>query len=416
MKNFIHPSLSIIFFLWKISLSQVSVTAIDAVPKFGRTRALSMGGVTIATSQGIEALSGNPGGLALLDGIQIAISGSARLYGKSDFYESFYTYLECYSSKINKSFGLTDLGIVFPISIPKPSIKLVGAVGYRRFYDWNHKKEEEWYDDYDEGNIKSKRIYEIEGALHLLSLGLGTVISERCSFGMSINFPVRKGVKTETQEESQNLYEKHTYRYTENWDVSAKYFIQWGGVFQVFSKLSVGAFFSMNHKFILHDRRSSVSYKVTRTTHYNYEGDDKNEWEIPTTFDFGIAYRLKPHLLLAAEAQSRPWANWRINDLPIYGVENGNAYRLGIEYGKRIQYRAGFAVDRLPLLDANDDPVNIKSVSAGIGFPMNPLIVDMGASYQFTTFDADKRGSIAEYHIRELKLSMSLTYNSTSNR
>lgn len=415
MKHFTHPSLLIIFFLWKICLSQVRVTAIDIAPKFGRTRALSMGGVTIATNQGIEALSGNPGGLALLDGIQIAISGSARLYGKSDFNESFYTYLECYSSKINKSFGLTDLGIAFPISIPKPSIKLVGAVGYRRFYDWDHKKEEEWYDDYDEGNIKSKRIYEIKSTLYLLSLALGTAISERCSFGMSVNFPVRKGYKTETLEESQHPYETHTYRYTENWDVSAKYFIQWGGVFQVFSKLSVGVFCLMNHKFILHDRRSSVSYKVTRTAHYD-ERDDKNEWEIPTTFDFGIAYRLKPHLLLAAEAQSRPWANWRINDLPIYGVENGNAYRLGIEYGKSIQYRAGFAADRLPLLDANDDPVNINSVSAGIGFPMNHLIVDMGASYKFITFDADKWGMIAEYHIREFKLDMSLKYTLTSNK
>lgn len=397
MKHFTHSSLSIIFFLWKTCLSQVSVTAIDAVPQFGRTRALSMGGVTIATNLGIEALSGNPGGLAFLDGIQIAISGSARLYGKSDFYESYYTYLESYSSKINKSFGLTDLGIAFPFSIPKPSIKLVGAVGYRRFYDWNRervteKEQSRWESE------KEKSSYKIEGLMDILSLGLGTAISEKYSFGMSINFPVRKGYKTE----SLHHYETHTYRHTENWDVSAKYFVQWGGVFQVFSRLSAGVFFSMNHRFTL--------------SHQYHEGDNKNEWEIPATFDFGIAYRLKPHLLLAAEAQSRPWANYRINELPIYGVKNGNAYRFGIEYGKHIQYRAGFAVDRLPLLDANDDPVNIKSVSAGIGFPMNPLIVDMGASYKFATFDADKWGSIAEYHIRQFKLDMSLILTSTNNK
>ncbi len=389
MKRLIYLSMGITFLLWKICLSQEGMEAIDAVPKTGGTRSLSMGGITIATNQGVEALNGNPGGLALLNGIQISIGGSIQIFGKSDFdYNG-------YSSKFKTSCKLSKIGVAFPITIPNISLKVTGALGYRRFYDWIRKKviEEKWFDDYYKKTIVHKEKIKTKGLMNTLSLGLGKAISEKYFFGISINFPVQKVYKMETESESRYPDETYKYNFKQEWDVMAKHFIQFGGIFKVSSKLSIGVSFLMNHGFVI----------------YSDEFDYQYEWEIPTTIDFGIAYRWKPNLLLAAEIQSRPWESWRINNLPIGGVDSGNAYRFGLEYGKTNQFRAGYALDRLPLLDAKDHPVDIHNLTGGIGYQLNCFVLDLGVSYQFVTFKAEKwwRGTW-DYYIRELVFNTSL--------
>ena len=408
MKRIIYIAIAMVFILRHICLAQENLEALDAAPKTGGTRALSMGGVYIATNQGIDALSGNPGGLALLDGIQISVTGSVQIYGKSDFDDTYYSYYIAYSSKFEPLFKFTNIGIAVPITIPKASIKLAGAAGYRRFYDWSRRKVvEKEYDYYENGIVHSKETYKTHGLINVLSLGIGTTMSKKWSFGFSVNFPIWKNYENES--EINDIYSDKIYKSNtqEERNVSADCFIQLGGILQVTSKLAAGVSCLMKHGFTLQN--------VKRKSHYNgdvysYEIDDKNKWEIPGTIDFGISYKLRPNLLLAADIQSRPWENIRINDLPIDDVKNGNVYRFGLEFERKVLFRAGFSWERLPLLDADEHPVDLKNTTAGIGYQSKDFILDLGLSYKFVTFETQRWGEKWKYHIREFVIHTTLRH------
>jgi len=392
MNRFKITSIVIYLFLVQIVWSQGNQEAIDAAPKAGGTRAHSMGGVTIATNHGIDALYGNPGGLAIIKGLQISISGLGQISGASYFEEMFYRNRKEY---YDTDFKFQSIGFALPITIPKTSIKLAWSVGYRRFYDWNRKQTVESEINYNDGNIlKTTTTYKTQGLFNVLSIGLGTNISERLYLGMSINVPCCKTYKTKLE----SIYRYNKSLIQEEWDVHASNLIQLGSIFQVTSRLTFGVSCLITHKFVIQNGNLKSIYNNS----ISYDRiDNKDEWKIPSTIDFGISYQLKLNLLLAADIQSRPWENIRINDLPIDDVKNGNAYRFGLEYVNRIQFRGGFALDRLPLLDTYKNPVNIKEITAGIGFQFSHVNVDFGASYKYTTFNAKKWGEVGDYTIRE---------------
>lgn len=406
--------ITIILTLGSVCLGQENLQVLDAAPKLGSTRTLSMGGVHIPTNGGIDALSGNPGGLPLINGAQLSVSGRVRLLGKSDFDEEFYEdFWQKRRSGFTRSYRLTNVGLVFPITIPTTSVKLVTAVGYRSFYDWQRKEfaEGEWESSVYNGLTTYERSYRTKGLMDLLSLGLGTTISEKWSFGMSINIPLRE--RYETEYEGETIYPDGGYDYyrRERWDVSAGNFLHFGGIFQITPKLTVGISCPFVHKFTI--RNGMVTYRWSHDgQERSYEIDGKYKWRIPGTFDLGIAYQLRPDLLLAGEIQNRPWEEIRINGLQIDGVKSGNAYRVGLEYGDTILYRIGFALDRLPILDADDHGVDIKNATAGIGFQLKQWTLDAALVYKFVAFDNKLRWySDHLYQIRELVIHSTLQYN-----
>ncbi len=337
--------------------------ALDAAPKFGSTRALSMGGVTIASGAGADAFSGNPGGLARTDEIQIFTTSAVQVWGKT---RSDYLLKPLYQLK--------NGGIVFPLLPSNRNISFAGAIGYRSFYDCDRKMKSEYYTNASTGLVD------------VLSMGVGVALSKVGSFGLLFHVPVRT---TYTYQWETIYYE---YEHIYEGDVSSSTIIQFGGIIDLTSKWLIGFTSLLNHNY-------SVD---VWDIHYPEFTLYSEKLEMVWTCDFGMAYSLKPDLLIAADIQSRPWERVRVNGQKISDMKSGNAYRIGIEWGHQPVVRAGYALDILPILDSEGDPVDMNQVAAGLGFRFSMLMIDLGLSYQFDHIHK-------ENNIHELVINMTAT-------
>ena len=359
-------------------------------PQTGGTRAFSMGGVYTATNRGIDALSGNPGGLALLENAQFLVGGRVLLMGKADLEEDYYKDyydLKDYSSKFGINPKLLNVGIAFPITLSGFSHKLVGAVGYRSFYDLSENEIREFEDQSDN---KYEETENERGLINVLSFGVGTTISEKYSFGLSFNLPLIKGYKYESEQEIK--YTGGTTKYEEEaeYDVSGGSFIQLGGIVQVTPELSIGASYTMSHKFELEDGK----YTDKEDGDVVDEGDLYDiKYESPAMYSIGFSYRVAPDFLISAELQNRPWEDVEVNGKELSNLESGSSYRFGIEYGSDVLLRAGLIMERAPIIDLDKDGVNFKGVTGGIGYKSNNIMLDVGGLYVFTSFDGAKVGT-----------------------
>lgn len=315
--------------------------ALDAAPKFGNTRTLSMGGVTIASGSGIDAFSGNPGGLARIRDIQISITSGLQIWGKRD------------EKTLKPFYQLKNAGIVFPFSISHQNISFAGAIGYRSFYNCDRKIKRSYYTN------------TTTGLVDVFSMGFGIHFSSIGSLGMILHIPVKKTYAYQ--------WESYYYRYEFAGDVTSSKIIQFGGIIDMTSKWMIGFSCLMNHNFTIN------THDIGYPEYLLYS----EKREMPWTCDFGIAYKASPNLLIAADIQNRPWEHMRINDQKISDVKSGNAYRIGIEWGHEPIFRAGYARDILPAIDSEGDPVDINNLTIGLGFPLSLLVIDVGFSYQF---------------------------------
>jgi hypothetical protein len=96
-----------------------------------------------------------------------------------------------------------------------------------------------------------------------------------------------------------------------------------------------------------------------------------------------LAWKCTRLLLLAFDIIYRPWERYLITDFPISAVKSGYALRTGLEYGKRIQLRTGFAMDCMPLLDRDDNPVYQKIITLGLGCNGNHIRFHIGGEFKF---------------------------------
>jgi len=304
-----------------------------------------MGGVTIAAGAGVDAFCGNPGGLARTNDIQIFITNGLQLWGRTR-----------YDGLLKPLYQLKNFGVVFPFLSSKGNISFAGAIGYHSFYDCDRKIRESY-------DMTFKWI----GLVDVLSMGVGVRFSNVGSFGLLVHIPVRA---------------KYAYQFIshddvdgDQYDVSSSRIVQFGGIIDLTSKWLVGFSCLLNHSYIINYTSMGIYYPEKR--------------EMSWTCDFGIAYRIKPDLLIAADIQNRPWERVRVNGQKIEGVKSGNAYRIGIECGSQPMVRAGYALDILPETDADNEPVDMNNFTAGLGFQWQFFMIDGGFSYQFDHIHKD---------------------------
>ena len=379
-------------------------------PQFGGTSTFSMGGVYTSTNQGVEALSGNPAGLALLDGAQFLVGGRLGVTGKICYEDDYYEDVgyDDYSRKFGITPKLLNLGVAFPLTLPNSSQKLVGAVGYRSFYDWaTNINIETKREDYS-GQTLREATYKTHGLINTLSFGIGTTFSEKYSIGMSFNLPILKGFKYESESEIKTASDKSSYDYEEELDVSGGSFIQFGGIAQITTELTVGLSYTLSHKFEFDDGKWKENDDGSKD---NGKISDNTKFEIPSLYSLGISYKVSPDLLIAAEIQNRPWEDYEIDNENPVDSESGSAYRFGLEYGTDVLFRAGFAIERTPLIDADMDPVNMKVLTGGIGYRTTDYLIDFGAAYRFTTFEVeDYYSDTWDYTINEIVVYANFKY------
>ncbi|MCJ7811731.1 hypothetical protein MUP95_00210 [bacterium] len=318
--------------------------ALDAAPKFGNARTLSMGGVTIAAGFGADAFCGNPGGLARTDDIQIFVSSGLQLWGRTR-----------YDDLLKPLYQLKNFGFMFPTHTFNDNISFVGAIGYRSFYDCDRKIENGYHTD------------KTTGLVDVLSMGVGVRFSTVGSFGLLLHIPVR----TTYTFQSISYYGA----YVDKRDVSSSMIVQLGGIIDLTPKWLIGFSCLLNHSYRFDYWEWGTNYSEKRS--------------MPWTCDFGIAYRIKPDLLIAADIQNRPWERVRVNGQKIGGVKSGNAYRIGIESGSQPVVRAGYALDNLPRTDAEGESVDMNNLTVGLGYQWQFFMIDLGLSYQFDHIHKD---------------------------
>lgn len=391
----------LLLFLWLFISSSLCEDVVSALPQTGGNRAFAMGGTYIASNKGINALYGNPAGLTTENRFEFVISSYWQIYKKNQFEDNYYTRYwnnDDYSFSIDydRKLDFNQMGLLVQKLTTTFPLKFAGAVGISPSYNFNNTRRFKESYSYETGSLeivhnKNLENEKIKGLYDLLSIGIGISTDAIGSIGISINYPVNKQYKEIYDyshiTERNGSIQKHEYEDKYSQKVSASKFIRIGGILNLTSALSIGLLWNQSY-------------------HYNLEQDKRT---FSSTFNFGVTYRLIPNMLFAFDIQSQPWEKVKLGDGSIYDAKNGNSYRFGLEYGSKIILRGGYALDRLPVLDSADKPVNLNNITLGIAYPIKFIVFDLGMRYRFKTFNTESvYGESFDYIIRDLVIQSSI--------
>ncbi|MBN2092464.1 hypothetical protein JW964_22780 [candidate division KSB1 bacterium] len=337
------------------------ITAYDAFMKSGGIRARSMGGVFVAIDQGLESLLGNPAGLTTIKSKHILFSASDRVYSKEPYWDD-----PAYISESQKYLSIVQIGFGGALFLKKSPRPICIGVTYRAYYDWSRA-----------ANLREPSFFQreqkISGYIRGFSISMGKQISERLRSGFSLHFPHPSdyvyNCDCEYQTIDNEIYEYQVYYQLR---LKPKPFFQIGAIYELSPKFDLGLNYISPHQFTV---------------------EKNGTYQIPGTLDVGLAWKCTRLLLLAMDIIYRPWERYLITDFPINDVKSGYAFRTGLEYGKRIQLRSGFAMDCMPLLDRDGNPVYLKIVTLGLGCNGNHVRFNIGSEFKFFHYNLYDKSS-----------------------
>lgn len=395
MRTIFHYQLLLVLIL--IS-SVVPEEITNALPQTGGSQSSAMGGSYIAFNQGIDALFGNPAGLPANNTVEFMLGYYWQIHKNSQFDDDYYLryWNDSYSIEYKKNYRLIYLGMSCQKELSHSPFTFAGAIGFSPFYYWESNRqgiESYSYSTSTSELIRSHtNIYEekMMGLYDILSIGVGFSWEGAGSIGISLNYPLRENYETEFNSTYISEINGEITSYQSNskdWqNVYASQFIRIGGMLHLTSKFTLGILWMQAH-------------------HYNIANQRR---DFPATLNYGVAYRIFPGLLLAFDLQSQPWEKVRIGNEYISNVKNGNAYRFGLEYTNKIIMRAGYAIDRLPILDSEDKAVNMKNITLGIGYSVKYVVFEIAVRYRFTKFKTEEWLQVYNYNFSETVLQSSI--------
>lgn len=362
----------------------------NTLPQTGGIQSFAMGGTYIAFNQGIDALFGNPAGLPANNTVEFILGYYWQIHKNSQFDDEYYSryWNDSYSIDYKKNYRLNYLGMSCQKMLSHYPFKFAGAIGFSPFYYWESTRQSIESYIYSRSTSEFNRSYTIQeekimGLYDLLSIGVGFSWEGTGSIGISLNYPLRENYEIEFNSTyiSEINGETTSYRSTsKDWqNVYASQFIRIGGMLHLTTRFTLGILWMQAH-------------------HYNIANQRR---DFPATLNYGVAYRILPTLLLAFDMQSQPWEKVRIDNEYISSVKNGNAYRFGLEYTNKIIMRTGYAIDRLPILDSEDNAVNMMNITLGIGYSVKYVIFEIAARYRFTKFKTEEWLEVYNYNFSE---------------
>ncbi len=374
----------------------------------GGTRSFAMGGCFTAIDYGIDAMLGNPAGLAGMNSSEILLNGRMIVVGDmgfdDDFYEVEREQKNSYNDKINiKPYSL---GIAFPLRLPESNVNITGALGYRCYYDMSSTRKRE-YSNYEENTVYEST-EKVKGLLNVLSAGFGVQLSKQVNIGVVFNVPLFS--KYETITENENLYSEAITSVKS--DISGDGFFQLGTQINMHPRLSLGAAYFMGHKIKYHDRE----IKQKNDDDYRpYESED-SEIEHPDFWSVGFQFNALDDLLLTTEIQSFPWEDTKSRMGASY-YKTGKDLRVGLEYGREIKLRFGYYTNQIPLNDDGSDFMDKYGFSGGAGFNTSSMRWDVSGVYRVlshtstvrTIFNPESVGEY-EYKVRQFLIYASVIY------
>ncbi|UCG44117.1 MAG: hypothetical protein JSU73_05775 [candidate division WOR-3 bacterium] len=331
----------------------------DFMPANLGARGQAMGGCNVATAKGYQALLKNPAGVASVTENQVGLDGHVVVLALD--YEDD----EDVGGGVPK---LGGLGVVVPVDLT-PDVRAGFALGWGAFYDntfaywtWTGRDEE----------------YRQFGGYHVLLPTASVCYDDRWSAGVSLGLPVCSPYGARwVRESSGEPYESELTGTVEGT------FSQLGVLGHPWPWLSVGA--SVTPGLDL-----KIDEPVYSSEDWEEEFEDVNI-EIPSQHSIGVAVHPVPKLTFAGEYSFLPlkrieWEGyrWPGHEYSEYsGIENGATWRVGVEYRTLVDLRVGaYRSNYWQRAEYDErDPAELTLVTAGVGFDVGSVSVDISAEY-----------------------------------
>jgi long-subunit fatty acid transport protein len=352
-------------------------------------RARGMGGAHTAVASGVDAIAWNPAGLAEID--HGTIQADMRLnFGSGDVSEGV---LDFQAGNVGTVpvVGFSDtpgtkttyylLGGAAPLPVKGwgEKLGLVGAVGYRRMIDLLYRQEQLLQFDPGDGSATPfQHIDDSEGGVDAVTLSIAAKPHPRLALGLNVNF--LDGFVEEVDEQlvafqGQVFFEIEQ---TDRFSFSGHSF-EAGARLEVMPQLTLAATLRPGYDLEAKGENSRLrTFSLPGAglglpdTLITFFPDDQTN-QIPTFYSLGAAIRPRPHILLAADFEYRPWDDSDVvlhtdgGDIDIdTGLYETHSIRIGGEYtfdpgGEVVvPVRLGFRTTPTTLS-------NVDSLSAEIG-------------------------------------------------
>ncbi len=401
----------LVVFLLTTSVTFAQIYQLLNSPVNGGTRAFAMGGCFTATNVGIESMLGNPAGLVDMSQFQVLINGRFTVTGNETYNDEYYRQVgyKDFSASYNSQFRPLTLAIAVPFVLPKLNVNMTGAVGYRCYYDWNYDIEK---------NITAMRnrksVYQIEhrGLLNVLTMGLGMQISERVQFGILYNEPMNSKWENTTEEIFRDTKSVSGNRA----DIYANNFFQFGGLFHITDRFSVGAAYYTGHTL----EYKNFEWKANDGIYYPPEYPYVKKYEFPQFWSLGFKADLDKRMMVSAEIQSFPWEDYKYKKYDMNFFKTPMEVHAGLEFQHGIQYRLGAYTNFFFLHRDEIEYVSRYGLTGGVGFDAGGFSFDASGVYRIVADESPVNVIIMEdgpggfdfdYRIKEFVLYLSCIYS-----
>jgi len=412
----------------------------------GGARAQGMGKAFLAISDDISAVSWNPAGLFGQDKPMLGLTyGAFSPKGESSIMPDWSVQAQSYE-KDDVFGGITMLSFLAPIRIK--GHPFVGGASYTRaddeYYIGGATRDTlvDWFqtdDIYDSTLHRCEWSSDYYSSLDMFNIGLGTRLYGNLSFGFAANIYIHKAVSnqrfTSTEDSTFRIeyYDKQALTVVTDTlviDTSSYSGVNFTiGFKHTTEKLSAALIiktpFTLTQttdRTVLNDElhgRNSVIEPVYKELHFD---NIITKIEIPVEIGVGIGYRPSSNLLLALDAQVRPFSDHTVRtrdslqiipgerDKEYYTEYNPNwenvfAVRTGGEYiwetGSSIfpvvPIRTGFSYVPIPAsgVDASGMTSTSSATSFSIGTGVRWTQIHIDLAYTYTLLDRDRRIDVA---------------------
>jgi hypothetical protein len=381
-------------------------------------RAEALGRTSILSSSAADNVFNNPAALGGIESKNVMLSfrmamgkDSYEYTGSTDEDEASITYN--YNYKMHMK--INGLAFAMPYMMANPDMKIGFGVGYRNYFDWGFKEEEEI--ESDDSDVETDWTRDFSGGCSVLTLAGGVLYQGKMSGGLSLSFPFMSSYKSEV--ESTNEYDED-YTYEEDGTAKASFFTL-AGAYQINEKATVAL-----------RLRTAFTMKIEYDVDADYDEDDDRsrsdesvDIDVPSELGFALKFTPNTGTNLFIEYLSRGIGEYKEDNEKIWEkANNGYALRLGGEFGTLNTFRCGFFMQSDPVFETDDDgereddPLSEMGFTAGFGTHLGAnTTLDVFGGYSFLSYSIDSYDWEYDMDIKEdisytrLKFGATLGYN-----
>lgn len=241
-------------------------------------------------------------------------------------------------------------------------------------------------------NTEFNKTFSGDGGVNKVYLGNSYKIFNNLFLGVNASFLFGTITRTESSSDGSYVYlDKNTF---------SNFYLDYGLIYKITGKkwdYSVGIIYG-NGKTL----RTTSESSITTANSYEELKTQKNEFSIPRSFGAGLALS-KNNFRAGFDYERKAWSEINFNR-SLMETRNTNRYSLGIEYASlsdnrginnAIYYRIGAQYSESYLI-IDQNPINYRSISLGIGLPVSGMISVLNLSFEIGQNGTKNDGLIKE--------------------